>query len=204
MLFRALDPVGVDMDAAATQRARDLRSYAALCLADATKGLPFQRDSFDTVFSNSTLEHIPDTNGVLSEISRVLRPGGRLVITVPTRRLTDHLTHLFGASEADWLNERLEHKVLLSDEDWCLQLKRHNLKVEVQHPYMTERIVLWYRWLISLWVVRFPTIQSGIYSVMKRGISEELSKALDVPDGACTLFIARKNSSTDSHAPESL
>jgi ubiquinone/menaquinone biosynthesis C-methylase UbiE len=48
-------------------------------LADA-KGLDFEAESFDTVFSNTILHHIPDPHSFLSEARRVLRPGGVLLI----------------------------------------------------------------------------------------------------------------------------
>jgi SAM-dependent methyltransferase len=47
-------------------------------------GLPFADHSFATVFSNGVLEHVHDLRGGLREIARVLRPGGRLIFTVPT------------------------------------------------------------------------------------------------------------------------
>jgi SAM-dependent methyltransferase len=45
--------------------------------------LPFGDDSFDSVVCTEVLEHCPDPKGILSEIARVLRPGGHLFITVP-------------------------------------------------------------------------------------------------------------------------
>lgn len=50
-----------------------------LRLADA-KGLDFPDDSFDTVFSNTILHHIPDPEPFLAEARRVLKPGGVLLI----------------------------------------------------------------------------------------------------------------------------
>lgn len=45
--------------------------------------LPFPDDSFDVVIISEVMEHIPDDKGVLAEMVRVLRPGGRIAITVP-------------------------------------------------------------------------------------------------------------------------
>ncbi len=45
--------------------------------------LPFPDDSFDVVIISEVMEHIPDDRGVLAEMVRVLRPGGRLAVTVP-------------------------------------------------------------------------------------------------------------------------
>lgn len=48
-------------------------------LADA-KGLPFEDRSFDVVCSNTILHHIADPTFLLIEASRLLRPGGVLLI----------------------------------------------------------------------------------------------------------------------------
>ncbi len=40
---------------------------------------------FDSIVTIETLEHVPDLASAAGEISRVLRPGGELVITVPNR-----------------------------------------------------------------------------------------------------------------------
>ena len=47
--------------------------------ADA-KALPFPDASFDAVYSNTILHHIPDPRPFLAEARRVLRPGGALLI----------------------------------------------------------------------------------------------------------------------------
>lgn len=43
--------------------------------------LPFPEESLDAVFANMYLHHIPDPLAAIREMMRVLRPGGRLVIT---------------------------------------------------------------------------------------------------------------------------
>jgi ubiquinone/menaquinone biosynthesis C-methylase UbiE len=47
--------------------------------------LPFPDEAFDRVIISEVLEHIWDDERALVEIVRVLRPGGRLAATVPTR-----------------------------------------------------------------------------------------------------------------------
>jgi SAM-dependent methyltransferase len=47
--------------------------------------LPFRDGSFDAVYSMGTIEHFHDPETALSEIHRVLRPGGRAVVGVPNR-----------------------------------------------------------------------------------------------------------------------
>ena len=48
--------------------------------ADATS-LPFDDDAFDVIWSNYVLEHVDDPEAMLSEIARVLRPGGYFLIS---------------------------------------------------------------------------------------------------------------------------
>ena len=46
--------------------------------------LPFPDSSFDKVICSEVLEHIPDYQGALNEIQRVLKPGGRFYAAVRT------------------------------------------------------------------------------------------------------------------------
>ncbi len=49
--------------------------------------LPFADNSFDMIALFDTIEHIPDDQKVLEEVSRVLKPGGRVFISVPAYQL---------------------------------------------------------------------------------------------------------------------
>lgn len=44
---------------------------------------PLDEASVDVVLCTETIEHVPDTARFMSEVSRVLRPGGELILTVP-------------------------------------------------------------------------------------------------------------------------
>jgi len=77
---------GCDIARAEMPSARDSGVYAqGVQFADGHH-LPYRDASFGTVYSNSVIEHIPDPQNVLPELARVLRPGGRLVLTVPSDR----------------------------------------------------------------------------------------------------------------------
>jgi len=47
------------------------------------KRFPFRNKSFDSVMINQVFEHVFNPDRFLQEVSRVLKPGGRLLITVP-------------------------------------------------------------------------------------------------------------------------
>lgn len=50
---------------------------------DATR-LPFADGVFDAVITSEVLEHVPDDTAALTDMARVLRPGGVLAATVPS------------------------------------------------------------------------------------------------------------------------
>ena len=57
------------------------------------KNMPLQSASFDAVFCIEVLEHASDPQLLLSEIARVLRPQGKLVLTVPWSARRHHIPH---------------------------------------------------------------------------------------------------------------
>ena len=79
--------VGVDPDPHEAALARGRELYDRV---HATSGaeIPEPDDAFDFVLSNSVLEHVLEIEPVLREAARILRPGGRLVITVPGPEFT--------------------------------------------------------------------------------------------------------------------
>ncbi len=60
-------------------------STVATAVAQADgRSLPFADGSFDRIIASEVLEHVLDDQGVMAELFRVLRPGGRLAATVPS------------------------------------------------------------------------------------------------------------------------
>jgi 2-polyprenyl-6-hydroxyphenyl methylase/3-demethylubiquinone-9 3-methyltransferase len=69
--------VGVDVVTGSAALARE-RGITVL-LGDA-RGIPLRDGCADVVVAGEVLEHVPDLGQVVSEVTRVLRPGGTLVI----------------------------------------------------------------------------------------------------------------------------
>ncbi len=75
-----------DVSAVALARARTRVPEASAVELEPDATLPFGDGSFDLVICTETLGHVRDVQLFLSEVRRVLEPGGRLAITAPAHR----------------------------------------------------------------------------------------------------------------------
>jgi SAM-dependent methyltransferase len=55
----------------------------AIAVRGTAYGLPFADGTFDAIVAAEVLEHLPDDRLAMAELVRVLKPGGRLAVTVP-------------------------------------------------------------------------------------------------------------------------
>ena len=77
------DVTGFDVSAAMVDLARQrLGEDADLHVADLGAPLPFADDEFDDVVASLVLHYLEDWSGPLAELHRVLKPGGRLLVSV--------------------------------------------------------------------------------------------------------------------------
>ncbi len=90
-LERGARVVGLDLDPASLSRGgrplrargREVGRLASVLQGDAF-ALPFRDATFDRVICAEVMEHVHDYRGAARELARVLRPGGRLAVTIPT------------------------------------------------------------------------------------------------------------------------
>lgn len=95
---------GVDIDESALAKARKILNKKVIYKADITKKLPFKKDYFDKVIISEVLEHVPDDEKALRTIYGVLKPGGKLVVTVPNKN------YPFFWDPVNWVMERFFKK----------------------------------------------------------------------------------------------
>ena len=81
----SVDALDVAADAIAHAREQYVRPNLRFDVVDPVERIPFADASFDTVLSFQVFEHVADTAHYLSEIRRVLVPGGQLVLVTPDR-----------------------------------------------------------------------------------------------------------------------
>ena len=96
-LDRGADVIGLDLDLPSMaphlgrlqQTAKDKGALGAM-LQGNTFQLPFRDASFDRIICAEVMEHVHDYAGACRELARVLKPGGRAAITIPTAT-SEHL-----------------------------------------------------------------------------------------------------------------
>ena len=127
--------------------------------------LPFADDTFDKVICSEVLEHIPDYQGALKEIERVLKPGGHLRI-FRSRELKQEIEHLgfkhyarhwahalhapfwwlkclfWNSQDSNWLVKQY-HKLLVWDLMESPALTR--ILEKLMNPIMGKSVVMYFR-----------------------------------------------------------
>jgi len=76
---------GIDCCRVALRQAKERSQETELLQGDITQ-LPFRSGSFDVAICSEVLEHISDCRTAISELMRVTRSGGRIVVTAPNER----------------------------------------------------------------------------------------------------------------------
>jgi ubiquinone/menaquinone biosynthesis C-methylase UbiE len=79
--------VGIDVNEPGVHNANQLATASGLAAlahfqhCDASRSLPFADETFDAVFANDVLCHIPGRLSILREVFRTLKPGGRMLFS---------------------------------------------------------------------------------------------------------------------------
>lgn len=105
--------VGVDLSERALAEAREFcvtERPIAWVHGDAEQ-LPFDENSFDVAVLCELLEHVIDLHAVVREAERVVKPGGRVVVSVPCQAIKLSQNELAGRDPAVWgdLKDCLAH-----------------------------------------------------------------------------------------------
>ena len=86
-----INPHGIEAANASALR-ENLSPRVSFRLVDAAKRLPFPDGSFDAIFCNDAINHLPARTELLADWHRVLKPAGRLLFTDPIV-VTGPVTH---------------------------------------------------------------------------------------------------------------
>jgi len=114
-------------------------------LAEATAGdalaLPYADGTFDVVIASEILEHVPADEAAIAELVRVLKPGGKLAVTVP-RWLPERLCWLL--SDEYHANEGGHIRIYKADE---LRGKVESRGMRLLHTHHAHALHSPYWWI---------------------------------------------------------
>jgi ubiquinone/menaquinone biosynthesis C-methylase UbiE len=77
------DVVGTDISALFLEEAQEWENPKLRYQVCDVLELPFENNSFDVICSNELIEHLPDVETALTEMIRVVRKGGKVVLSGP-------------------------------------------------------------------------------------------------------------------------
>jgi ubiquinone/menaquinone biosynthesis C-methylase UbiE len=125
-----------DVSAVALSRARRRVARARLVELEPDAPLPLPDNAFDLVLCAETIEHVRDVQLFLSEVRRVLRPGGELALTTPASRriirpedpLSPHLRRFTRSALARVLTRELGFEIV------SLRRRARTLLVRARRP----------------------------------------------------------------------
>jgi SAM-dependent methyltransferase len=203
--------VGIDPWTHALHEAAQRKGYYSLCQGDAAN-MPFPNGYFGSAISNSVLEHIPQVQGVMNEISRVLKPGAPFVFCAPNHRFLENLSigrlldaahirvlgdkyraffnrisrHYNSDAPAIW-EERLT-KAGFTLERWWHYYSPDALQVTEWGHYFGLPSLFWHV-LTGKWIL-MPT-RWNLWLTYR--YTKQHYRPAESTDGVCTFFIARRN-----------
>jgi len=103
-LFPESELTGVDVSGEMLGKAlRNLAGYRARLLKGELQDLDLPTECFDKIICSEVLEHAVDPECILREMHRLLKPGGRVVITFPNDQLVNRLKSLIRYSGLTFL-----------------------------------------------------------------------------------------------------
>ena len=136
--------VGLDLTESRARVAEEEKIYKKIAYYDGRK-IPFPGHYFSTVISNCVLEHVPPLDKTLSEIRRVLAPGGSFFASVMTSRWEDFLVgqKIFGEAYLKFMRKTQEHYNLLSKDGWIKKFKKAGFRQIKITGYLTKKQSAW-------------------------------------------------------------
>ena len=153
------------------------------------EALPIQSEVFDTVVTLDTIEHIPDDHKAVSEIARILKPGGVLLLNVPAYQW------LWGPHDVALMHQRRYTRTQVRN-----LLTTNGFKIErlSYHIFFLFPLVALSRFLSKFKKgepdAKLPSIPrwvEAMFTIIQRGEAAIITRS-NLPWGSSIVAVARK------------
>lgn len=171
---------GVDIEPAAIRRCRRLIPSASIFQAEANE-LPLESGSQELVLALDIIEHSDNDSGIIGEAYRVLKQGGRLVVTVPAYR------RLYGQRDKE-----AGHKRRYNKKDLVSLLKKEGFHISYSNYY---NFILFPLFVLSRSIGlndREPGKQVNYLFTRVMGIENKLAEHVKFPFGSTLVAVGEK------------
>lgn len=151
--------------------------------------IPLTSESFDTIVSLDTIEHVPNDAAALNEIFRVLKPGGIFLMNVPAYKW------LWGPHDVALMHQRRYHRSQLIRE---LQAAGFKIERASYHIFLLFPLVALSRFLDKFKrgepEAKLPALPNWVESILTaiQVIELGLISRFDLPWGSSLVAVAKK------------
>jgi SAM-dependent methyltransferase len=140
-----------------------LREHGAQVALGEVCALPFADAAFDLVCALDIVEHVDDDDGALSEISRVVRPGGTVLVSMPLHpsrwtAFDDFVGHKRRYEPAQLFEKLASHHLVVTASAVFGMQPRSSRLVDFGMWWLIhnrERAMWWYNWAVMPLGLRF-------------------------------------------------
>ena len=176
--------MGIDIAPRDLKVAKKGGMYKNLTLADA-RNLPFKDNTYGSIISISTFEHIEDSQKLLKEMHRLLKPNGILVVTMETedvdrntfyRPLLKKIGLSYLSNFLTWAyNTKFQRNNLPSKEKWIRDFKDAGFKIVKAQDIISPTITKLYDFFIlTSWPAQLFRPFIGKRKVFRPKFAEDL------------------------------
>ncbi len=209
--FDKILDVGLDPWAGPLRFAQNSKRYRIVVQASGNE-IPFADKHFQSIISNSVLEHIPDVDSVLMEASRIIKTGGIFLFCVPNQNFLPNLSvsdffdrlgfKSLAGSYRTFFNKISRHYHCDAPNVWKNRLEKVGFSVEKHWNYFSPSALhglewghyfglpsLVAHWLFGRWIL---TPKRWNLAVTQKLIHKYYLEDPVHPQGSYTFYIARK------------
>ncbi len=129
----------------------DLERGCAMHIVDVTN-IQFEDNFFDYIIMNHVLEHIENESKAISELKRVLKPNGKLILSFPIcKDMNTYEDSDIQTSEERYINYGQEDHVRLYGYDYKERLEQYGLHIDIYSPQneCTKEVVSRYGFIVD-------------------------------------------------------